>query len=112
MATCQYAIFEVVYQLDIQALAFLKSVAYGDYDWTQPTALEVLIRLSVDGKLPNNIIREIDIQLADMRYETHLYLAQGLLIRAKRDNRFEEILQQLKNEDFQEAVTEILSNKQ
>ncbi len=107
LAICQYAIFELIYQLDITALDLLKSIAFGEYDWTQAMALEVICRLHLDGKLPENSIKEIDFHLGSMRHETHLYFAQSLLKRRERDPRFHRIIQQLKNIAFRLALTEL-----
>lgn len=107
LAICQYAIFELIYQLDMKGLHFLKSIAFGEYDWTQATALEVICRLYIDGKTPADIIEEIDTQLGNMRHETHLYFAQGLIKRRERDHRFNSVIKQIKNIDFQLAITEL-----
>jgi hypothetical protein len=107
LAICQYAIFELIYQLDIKAIDTLRSIAFGEYDWTQATALEVLCRLYLDGKLPADIISEIDNRLAGMRHETHLYFAQGLAARRKRDQRFNGLIKQIKNVDLHLAFAEL-----
>lgn len=107
LSICQYAIFELVYQLDIRGLGFLKSIAFGEYDWTQATALEVICRLYVDSKAPTDTIEEIDIRLGNMRYETHLYFAQALIRRRERDPAFNNIIKQIRNTDFQLAIREL-----
>jgi len=107
MAVCQYAIFELIYQLDVQALPTLKEIAYGKYDWTQATALEVLCRLYIDGKLGADIISEIDSRLKGMRYETYLYFTRSLLKRKERDERFNEIITQLKDIVFRVTLAEL-----
>jgi hypothetical protein len=61
----------------------------------------------VDGKLPAEIISEIDLRLAGMRYETHLYFARSLLKRRERDQRFNGIIKQIKNIDFRLALAEL-----
>jgi hypothetical protein len=110
LTLCQYSIFELYYNLGLDAVDLLRDFAFGKYDWTQATALEVLCRLSIDGKISDTIIDEIDRRLDKMRYETHLYFARSLLIRAKRDKRFEIIIQQLKHSEFQEALLEVSEN--
>ncbi|WP_211092450.1 bacteriocin immunity protein [Chitinophaga eiseniae] len=107
LSICQYAIFELVYQLDVKALHWLKSIAFGEYDWTQATALEIIYRLYIDGKVQVDIVAEIEVNLDKMRYETLLYLAQGLSKRKERDHRFHGLIRQIKNIDFCEALTEL-----
>jgi hypothetical protein len=107
MAACQYAIFELIYNFDVPPLDFLRTIAFGEYDWTQATALEVICRLHIAGKIPKQIIDEIDDQLGGMRNETHLYFAKSLLLRMKRDERFGSIIQQIQNAEFQDVIAKI-----
>jgi hypothetical protein len=110
MAICQYAIFELIYQFDIKALPTLKAIAFGEYDWTQATALEVLCRLYADGKLAADIISEIDLRLNGMRHETYLYFTRSLLKRREHDQRFAEIITQIKDIDFRCTLAELGHN--
>jgi len=111
LATCQYTIFELIYHLGLKALDVLRSIAFGEYDWIQANALEVLCRLYLDGKLQEDVISEIDQRLANMRYETHLYFAQDLLNKGKRDPRFNKIIKQFTNIDFRLAIAEAGQNE-
>jgi len=106
LATCQFIIFELIYLLDVKALSLLESIAFGEYDWTQANALEVICRLYLDGKLPIGTISEIDTRLGSMRYETHLYFAQDLIKRGERDPRVDQIIVLIKNIDFRLALAE------
>lgn len=110
MALCQYVIFELVFRMESGNKAFLEEIAYGEYDWTQATALEVMCRLHVEGKLPSTIVQEIDEKLAEMRYETHLYFSRALFVRAKRDERYAELIRQFKDKEFQGAIAELNSD--
>ena len=107
LAACQYACFELMYNLEPPPIEFLKAVAFGEYDWTQATALEVICRLYATGKLDDNIIEEIDCRLPAMRFETLLYLARALLKRSEKDKQFEGIIKRLTSDDFQEAMEEV-----
>jgi colicin immunity protein/pyocin immunity protein len=107
LATCQFVIFELIYLLDLKALNLLESIAFGEYDWTQANALEVICRLYLDGKLPMEKISEIDSRLGSMRYETHLYFAQDLIKRRERDSRVDQIITHIKNIDFRLALAEL-----
>lgn len=106
MAVCQYVIFELLYNLRETALPLVEEVAFGAYDWTQATALEVLCRWHVDGTLSRSVITEINRRIGDMRYETHLYFGRSLIVRKKDDDRFGGILLEIDNTSFQEALKE------
>ncbi len=107
MAVCQYVIFELLYNLQETALPMVKEVAFGVYDWTQATALEVLCRWHVDGTLDRSVITEINEKIGAMRYETHLYFGRSLMLRKNDDHRFGDILREIDHESFQEAVREL-----
>lgn len=107
MAVCQYVIFEIIYLIPDEKTDFLKSIAFGVYDWTQANALETLCRMKIDGKLSDSIISEIDRNLGKMRYEAHLYFGRALLIRGKRDDRFLTLLNEFTDTGFQAAVREL-----
>lgn len=107
MAVCQFAVFELIAQLDIAALDLLKSIAFGEYDWTQANALVALCRLYLDGKIPEDILIEIDLELVRMRNETQLYFAQDVLKKCETDSRFNEVLRKIKNLDFRLALAEL-----
>jgi hypothetical protein len=111
MAVCQYVIFEILYNTGTKHLAFIQKVAFGEYDWTQATALEVLIRLTLEKTMAAETIPLINDKIGEMRYETHLYLAAGLKARGQRDKQYLEILKQLDNKYFQEALLEIEETK-
>lgn len=107
MAVCQFAVFELIFELGIAALDLLKSIAFGEYDWTQANALVGLCRLYLDGKIPEDIIIEIDRRLEHLRYETQLYFAQDVLKICETDSRFNEILRKIRNIDFRLALAEL-----
>lgn len=110
MAVCQYVIFELLYNLQEISLPLVEEVAFGEYDWTQATALEVLCRWHVDGTLSKPIITEINRRIGDMRHETHLYFGRSLIVRKKDDHRFGDILLEIENKSFQEAIKELNRN--
>ncbi len=110
MAICQYVIFELLYNLHEISMPLVEQVAFGEYDWTQATALEVLCRWHVNGTLSKPIITEINRRMEDMRYETHLYFGRSIIARKKDDPRFGDILLELDNQSFQEAIEELEGN--
>ncbi|MGF6906698.1 hypothetical protein [Fusobacterium sp. PH5-44] len=107
LAMCQYAIFELLYNTYDYSLPIIKDIAFGPYDWTQATALEVLCRLYVNGKISESILIDINKKLSDMQYETHLYFSRALLLRVETDKKYEDILKKLDNKNFKKALLEI-----
>lgn len=107
LAACQYAVFELAYHCYPGTEAFVRETGFGEYDWTQSTALEVLCRWYLDGKLPPSVIEEIDNRLHNMQYETRHYLAQALLHRNKKDPRYTGIVQLIQSMSFKLAVSEL-----
>lgn len=107
LAMCQYTIFELLYNSYEYSLPIIKDIAFGQYDWTQATALEVLCRLYVDEKISDNILKNINEKLSDMRYETLLYFSRALLLRGEFEKKYDDILRKLDNKDFREALLEI-----
>lgn len=112
LSASQYTIFEVIYHIGIPAVPMLKEIAFGEYDWIQANALDLLTRFYMDGKLPVEIIDEIDSNLGDMRYESHLYYAQHLIALRRKDQRYEtQVIQRIKNQDLHDAIKEIMDVK-
>lgn len=75
----QFAIFEIYYHLGYAALPELRRVAFGEYDWTQGNALEILCRLAAAGIDQERILEEIKCATADFREEAIMY-AMGPLV--------------------------------
>ena len=59
IAARQFAIFEMYYHFGVDAIPILRRVAYGEYDWTQGNAIEVLCRLAADGINRDEIMDEL-----------------------------------------------------
>ncbi|BAV05996.1 hypothetical protein SAMN05421788_10670 [Filimonas lacunae] len=106
LSICQHVILELVYHLGADGLDFLKSMAFGVYDWPQGTALVIICRLYIDGKLSDDVIDNIAVRLGEMRYETHLRLAHGLVIREKEDSRYGGVIDRFTDVNFQLALAE------
>ncbi len=60
MACCQAAIFEIFYNLPEQSFEFVNYVAWGEYDWTQGNALEILIKWASEGFRTEDILAAFD----------------------------------------------------
>lgn len=85
MAACQFAVFEVLYNIGPPSLPLLRRTAFGEYDWTQGNAIEVLCRLAADGVQPDQILAEIEQHAPSIRDEA-LYYAAGPLKLAAAQN--------------------------
>jgi hypothetical protein len=68
-AVCQEAIFEIWFHLGEAALRDLRYVAFGEYDWTQARATDVLCRLALNGIETKRTADDIADSLPDWRYE-------------------------------------------
>ncbi len=100
LAICQFSIFELLLNFGQDAIPFLRSYAFGVYDWTQATAIVVLCRMAAKKAINTEIIHEINREMPEMRYETQYYVAQDLSIHLKTNPQLSEIIAILDNEDF------------
>lgn len=101
------AIFELIYNIGIDAVEYLTSVAFGEYDWQQTAALIVLCRLYLDGKLPAGILKQIDENFGNMEYDTQESFTRELLDTKKVDPRFEDVFNQMKSPYFLYTVAKL-----
>jgi len=79
LSACQFAIFELIFNVGEAALPFLRQIAWGDYDWTQGNAIEIMIRFAAKGIKTDEIIEEIKTRYPDIRYEAQLYAIEPLI---------------------------------
>lgn len=107
MSACHFAAFEILFNFREAALPLLRKVAFGEYDWTQGNAIEVLCRLAADGVDRERTVSDLRRELPNMRYEAHLYAAGPLLKQAATDPAIEEVLRCLDVQEFQEALEEL-----
>ncbi|MFK7923099.1 MAG: hypothetical protein AB8H47_14140 [Bacteroidia bacterium] len=70
MNVCQNAIFEVLYQYKEEAIPTLNGIMFGEYDWTQYKAIDVLCKFANEGIRADGIISDIGKNLSRFRYET------------------------------------------
>ncbi|GJM37670.1 MAG: hypothetical protein DHS20C19_10370 [Acidimicrobiales bacterium] len=80
----QLAIFETFYCCGEEAYPVVHSSAYGDYDWTQANAIEVLCRLAADDVRRDEILNEFRANFPEVRWEAQVN-AVGLLLRQAAD---------------------------
>lgn len=108
LACWQFAIFEIYYNFGADAVPALRPVAYGEYDWTQGNAIEILCRLAADGVQTRDIVDELKCKFPNLRYEAQLYAIRPLLAMAEDNPKLAAIIEELSTvEEFQETVAEL-----
>lgn len=108
VSCCQFAIFELVYNLGQEALPFVREIAWGQYDWTQGNAIEVLIRLAAAGIATDEIIEEIETEFPKIRDEAGVYAIKPLLGRLDTDADLKRIFDRLMAiEEFKDTYDEL-----
>lgn len=75
----QFAIFEIIFQFREQALPMLRQVAFGEYDWTQANAIELLCRLAAEGIDRDRTLADLKRAMPGMRDTALLYVARPLV---------------------------------
>ncbi|QDT64744.1 hypothetical protein [Calycomorphotria hydatis] len=89
-------------------MPLLRKIAYGEYDWIQGNAIEVLCRLAADGVHRDAIIDELKREFPKLQYEAQLYAVQPLLGQVETNPNLAAIIDQLSElEEFRETVTEL-----
>jgi hypothetical protein len=110
IAARQRAVFEMFYYFRECATPVLRRVAYGEYDWTQGNAIEVLCRLAAEGTYTDATVAELRAALPKMRYEGLLYGLGPLLHRAAHDGKLAQLLGRFADiPEYNEAVAELKS---
>ncbi|MCA9005399.1 MAG: hypothetical protein KDA70_09030 [Planctomycetaceae bacterium] len=109
LSACQFAIFELVYNLGEETLPFIREIAWGEYDWTQGNAIELLLRFAAEGVQTEEILAEIKTNFPQIRFEAQLYCMQPLLPKLEQDAQLRVVFDELRNEieEFQEAYAEL-----
>ena len=97
LSTWQFAIFELLFQYGAPALPVLRSVAFGEYDWTQGNAVEVLVRLAAAGVERDQIIAALRREFPKFRYEARLYSVGPLLHHATQDAAVAAVVRELED---------------
>ena len=108
LSSCQFAIFEIIYNIGEEALPFVREIAWGKYDWIQGNAIELLIRFASEGIQSEELISEIKKEYPNIRYEAQLYAIQPLINELENNQALRQIFDQLfEIEDFKDAYDEI-----
>jgi hypothetical protein len=108
LSAWQFAIFELFFEFGSAALPVLRQVAFGQYDWTQGNAIEVLVRLAARGIERDQIIAELRREFPRLRVEAQLYSVGPLLDHAAQDSAVAAVVRQLKDiSEWRAAVEEL-----
>ncbi len=111
VAARQVAIFEIFYNFGEAALPVLKHVAFGEYDWTQGNAIEILCRLAADGVRREEIVDDLIEHLPTMRDTAHYYALGPLLHQSESNAPLAEILSRLLVvPEFKEIYDEVVAS--
>jgi len=112
ISSCQFAAFELMFHFRRTTIPFLRSIAWGEYDWIQGNAIELLIRFAAEGIQTQRIVDEIRLKFPYIRKEAQLYAVQPLL-RLFESNKLDSIFTELMDiEDFRDAYEELIGLKQ
>jgi hypothetical protein len=104
----QFAIFELFFQFGAAALPVLRRVAFGEYDWTQGNAVEVLVRLAAAGVERERTVADLRREFPTFRYEATLYSVGPLLHHAARDPAVAAVVRELEDmPEWREAAEEL-----
>jgi hypothetical protein len=93
----QAAIFELLFQFGKAALPIIRQVAFGEYDWTQGNAVEVLIRLAAAGIEREQIIADLQREFPKLRCEATLYSVGPVLHHAAADPAVAAVVRELED---------------
>lgn len=107
LSACQFAAFELLFQLGEEALPTIRNVAFGPYDWTQGNAIEVLIRFATENIQREQILAELNSEISNIQYEAIHYALAPLLFQAKTNPELFDTLNQITDEEFQEILQEV-----
>jgi hypothetical protein len=97
LSAWQFAIFELFFEFGTAALPMLRQVAFGEYDWTQGNAVEILVRLAAKGIDREQVIAELRREFPRFRVEAQLYSVGPILHHAARDAAVAAVVRQLED---------------
>lgn len=72
MNICQNAIFEILYYFEEDSVRKLNEIAFGEYDWTQYKAIDILCRLANEGVQKDLFLNRIEQEIGDFRWEAYI----------------------------------------
>lgn len=107
LSVCQFAAFEILANLGERSLPLLRSVAFGEYDWIQGNAIEVLCRFASQDIERQQITDELRRKAPEMRPEAIEYAVEPLIEQAESDSNLRIFLKELRIPEFTEAIEEL-----
>ena len=108
LSAWQFAIFELLFHFGAAAVPLLRSVAFGEYDWIQGNAVEILIRLAAAGIDRQQTVSDLRRQLPVFRHEAILYAVGPVLTHAARDPAVTGVVSELDDlPEWRDAVREL-----
>jgi hypothetical protein len=112
IAARQFSIFEVLFCLGPASLPVLRRVAFGEYDWTQGNAIEILCRFAAHGIEREQILAGLKNAMPGFRHEALLYAAGPLLSHAKTDANIQVVIDELLIvPEFKDACDEVSNTR-
>ncbi|MEO8610544.1 MAG: hypothetical protein ABI690_21790 [Chloroflexota bacterium] len=98
----QWAIFEIFYNRPDDTLPIIRDIAFGEYDWTQMSAIHTLCRLANEGKIEREkTIDEIIAFLPQMRDTASEYTINTLSLFVPTSPRIVELITGLIDEGLE-----------
>jgi len=97
ISACQFAAFELLYNMGEPAMPLLRKIAWGPYDWTQGNAIEIMLRFAARGIATEAIVEDVKQNFPDIRYEAQLYALEPLMPLLDTDEKLAELFDRLKN---------------
>lgn len=108
LAAWQFAIFEILFHFHDSALDNIREIAWGEYDWTQGNALEILVRLAAKGIERERTISDFRRNFEHVCEEAKRYAVAPLLHRAKFEPEVAAIVSKLQSvPDWREVVYQL-----
>lgn len=91
----QFAVFEILFHFRSSAVEVLRRIAWGEYDWTQGNALEILVRLAAECIWRDVMTADFHQNFEHVADEAKRYAIGPLLHRAKFELRVAAIVSEL-----------------
>ncbi|RBB36997.1 hypothetical protein DPV79_23650 [Burkholderia reimsis] len=108
LAAWQFAVFEILFHFHDSALDSLREIAWGEYDWTQGNALEILVRLAAKGIGREQTIADLHRDFEQVAEEAKQYAVAPLLQRAKFEPEVAAIMRKLQTvPDWREVAYQL-----
>jgi hypothetical protein len=100
LSSCQFAIFELIFNMGEETIPFLREIAFGEYDWTQANAMELLCRFAAKGIQREETMTDLNREMPKMRWEALRCLAEPLLYQARGDKAIKGISRELEHPEI------------